>query len=89
MKTLYIVKEKSGFSYLLKLYEDSQTKTSNEIVFLLIHDAVLTESECKKDFKVFVCKDDLKARGVSTLSDTLDYNQMLKLIADCDKVICW
>lgn len=89
MKILYIAKEKNDLNYLLKFYDKSQTKTDNEITLLLIHDAVLIESNIFDDFKVFACNDDVKARGINTTFNTLDYKQVLKLIADNDKVICW
>ncbi len=89
MKLLFIVKEKKDLNSLLRMYEKSQTGMTNKITILLIHDAVLVESIPKNDYRVFASNDDVKARGVNTLFNTLDYVQMLKLIADCDKVICW
>ncbi len=89
MNLLFIVKEKKDLNFLLSMYEKSQTGTTNKITILLIHDAVLVESISNNDFRLFACNDDVKARGVDTLFNTLDYVQMLKLIVDCDKVICW
>ncbi len=89
MNILFIIKEKSDLNYLLKFYDKSQTKTPNEITLLFIHDAVFIESNLFDDFKVFACNDDVKARGINTTFDTLGYKQVLKLIADNDKVICW
>ncbi len=89
MKLLFIVKEKKDLNFLLSMYEKSQTGMVNKITILLIHDAVLVESIPKNDYRVFASNDDVKARGVNTLFNTLDYVQMLKLIADCDKVVCW
>lgn len=89
MKLLFIVKEKNDLNFLLKMYEKPQRETDNKITFLLIHDAVLAKSIPNNDFRLFACNDDVKARGINTLFNTLDYVQMLKLIADCDKVICW
>ena len=67
----------------------SQTKIAGEVTLLLIHDAVLIEPNLIKNFKTFTCSDDVKARGINTPFRTLNYKQMLKLIADCDKAICW
>ncbi len=89
MKILFVVKEKTDLNLLLEMYEKPQREMDNKITFLLIHDAVLAESISSTDFGVFTCSDDVKARGVDTLFNTLDYVQMLKLMADCDKVICW
>lgn len=89
MNILFIVKEKNDLDYLLKMYDKSQVKVPNEIALLLIHDAVLVEINCDNDFKIFACSDDVKARGVNVSFDTLNYKQMLKLMADYDKVICW
>lgn len=89
MKILFIVKEKSDLDYLLKMYDKSQAKAPDEIALLLIHDAVLVEINGDNDFRIFACSDDVKARGVSVSFDTLNYKQMLKLMADYDKVICW
>ncbi len=89
MNILYIVKEKADLDYLLKMYDKSQAKMAGEDTLLLIHDAVLIGPNLIKPFKVFACSDDVKARGINTPFNTLDYKQMLKLIADCDKTICW
>ena len=89
MKILFVVKEKTDLDFLLEMYEKPQREMDNKITFLLIHDAVLAESTSNTDFRVFACNDDIKARGVDTLFNTLDYLQVLKLMADCDKVICW
>ncbi len=89
MRILYIVKEKTDLDYLLKMYDKSQAKMTGELTLLLIHDAVLIGQDPINNFKVFACSDDVKARGINTPFDTLDYKQMLKLIADCDKAICW
>ncbi len=71
------------------MHDKSQTKMSGEVTLLLIHDAVLIGPSLIKTFNVFACSDDVKARGINTPVNTLDYKQMLKLIADCDKAICW
>jgi sulfur relay protein TusB/DsrH len=89
MKILFVVKEKNDLDFLIEMYEKPRREMDNKITFLLIHDAVLAESISNTDFKVFACNDDVKARGIDTLFNTLDYVQMLKLMADCDKVICW
>ncbi|ODS31773.1 MAG: hypothetical protein SCARUB_03097 [Candidatus Scalindua rubra] len=89
MKILFIVKDKSDLDCLLKIYEKSQAKKLSEIIFLLIHDAVLVEPKSYNNFKVFASRDDVEARGVDSQFDTLDYSQILKLMSDCSKVICW
>lgn len=89
MKMLFIIKERDGLGSLLKMYERSQVFVSNEVVFLLIHDAVLTGPDLTRDLKIFACDDDVKARNVDTLYETLDYPQILRLISDSGKVICW
>ncbi len=71
------------------MYDKSQAKMAREVTLLLIHDAVLIEPNLINNFKIFACSDDVKARGINTPFCTLDYKQMLKLIADCDKAICW
>jgi sulfur relay protein TusB/DsrH len=88
MKILHVIKEKDhdlALSTALGQREDS----SNDITLLLIHDAVLTREDSLEGLKVLALKDDAGARGIKPVFPLIDYQEMLKLIFDSDKVICW
>lgn len=88
MKILHVIKEKDHYlalSTALGQREDS----SNDITLLLIHDAVLTREDSLKGLKVLALKDDAEARGTKPTYPLVDYQEMLKLIFDSEKVICW
>ena len=57
-----------------------------EATVLLIHDAVLRD--CGGG-RVYACKADVEARGAATSHQLLDYDGILDLILEHDKVICW
>lgn len=54
---------------------------------MLLHDAVL--SRVTFEGEVLACQDDVLARGVKTRFETVDYNQIVSMIFDFDKVISW
>lgn len=91
MKTLHIIKEKDH-ALAVSTARDlagQPSATENDLTILLIHDAVLTAEDSLKGLRVMVLKDDAAARAVELPYPSVDYNGMLKLIFDSDKVICW
>ncbi|MBW6470253.1 MAG: DsrH/TusB family sulfur metabolism protein [Methanosarcinaceae archaeon] len=60
----------------------------NEIGLLYIHDAVL--GDLSPDFaKVYVLDADVQARGLNLEAETVDYNGMVHLLFEYDKVVSW
>ena len=76
MKTLHVLRNPNDKEAQGIIADDENSST------LLIQDGVYAETE-----KAHKCKDDLDARGLS--GDGLEYNEIVKLIAEHDKVIVW
>src|SRR3989338_5395256 len=67
MKILHIIRDKGhelAISTALAQATLGGQGISQEVAILLIHDAVLTNSDTLKGLKVFALKDDVEARGV-------------------------
>ena len=61
---------------------------TNEIGLLFIHDAVL--GDLSSDFaKIYVLDADIQARGLNVEAETVDYNGMVQLLFEYDKVVSW
>lgn len=69
-----------------------QSKT-NDIGILLMHDAVLSNFKAivLSSCKVYVLSEDVKARNISLPAEVkqVNYEDMVKLIFEYDKVISW
>ena len=60
----------------------------NEIGLLYIHDAVL--GDLSSDFaKVYVLDADVQARDMNLEAETVDYNGMVELLFEYDKIVSW
>ena len=84
MKILHIIKnvnEKRGLE-IAKI----QSK-SNEVGILLIHDGVYAKLD--KNLKTYACLKDVEARNISVNYELVDYNDIVKLIFEYEKVIVW
>ncbi len=92
MKTLHVIKEKNH-ALAISTAVDQAGKNSaagnGHLAVLLIHDAVLTAEDRLKGLETVVLKDDAAARAVELPYPSIDYDEMIKLIFDSDKVICW
>ena len=61
---------------------------SNEIGLLFIHDAVL--GDLSSDFaKVYVLDADVRARNLNIEGEIIDYDEMIRLLFEYDKVVSW
>ena len=61
---------------------------SNEIGLLFIHDAVL--GNLSSDFaKVYVLDADVRARNLNIEGEIIDYDEMIRLLFEYDKVVSW
>ncbi len=89
MKILHIIREKGHELALSTAQTQSTTGSEQEVTILLIHDAVLTETSETKGLEVFALKDDVEARGTRVSYPLVDYNGMLKMIFESDRVITW
>ncbi|HHT9119843.1 MAG TPA: DsrH/TusB family sulfur metabolism protein [Candidatus Hypogeohydataceae bacterium YC41] len=92
MKILHIVREKGHELALSTALSQSINEGIQKVTVLLIHDAVLTNKDSAAllgGMEVFALKDDVEARGVKASYPLLDYEGMLRLIFESDKVITW
>ncbi len=91
MKTLHIIKEKDHALAISTAREQAEQSSmaENDLTILLIHDAVLTAGDSLKGLRAMVLKDDAAARAVELPYPSVDYDGMLRLIFEADKVICW
>lgn len=58
-----------------------------EVSLLYLHDAVYRAPE--PDMPTFASRPDVEARGVESRCRLLSDEEVVKLIFDCEKVICW
>ncbi len=56
----------------------------NEVVVLLMHDAVYTSPE----LKVYACAADAEARD-ATVHERVDYDRIVEMLFEYDKVVSW
>jgi sulfur relay protein TusB/DsrH len=96
MKILHVIKTKDHALAAATVRDQAGLLSASEnLTVLLIHDAVLTTEDSLKELgaganvSVIMLKDDAAARGVNPPYPTVDYNGMLELIFDSEKVICW
>ncbi|MEE9514696.1 MAG: hypothetical protein V3V54_01575 [Candidatus Brocadiales bacterium] len=93
MKTLHIIREKDHALAISTARDQAgpASAAGNELTVLLIHDAVLTGEDSLGGLSatVMTLKDDAAARAVESPYPSIDYDGMLKLVFDSDKVICW
>ncbi len=95
MKTLHIIREKDHALAISTARDQAgpASAAGNELTVLLIHDAVLTGEDSLGGLSVTVTvmalEDDAAARAVESPYPSIDYDGMLKLVFDSDKVICW
>ncbi|MDF1557890.1 MAG: DsrH/TusB family sulfur metabolism protein [ANME-2 cluster archaeon] len=59
------------------------------ISVLLMQDGVLDCDELGLDVAIYASKPDVVARGIKTWIQLLDYDEIVDLIFNSEKVICW
>ena len=86
MRILHIIKIKND---ILALSMAKEQALGKDVSILLLHDAVLTDKVQLNGSKAFACKDDVLARGVEMPCQLVDYQEIVNLIFDNEKVISW
>ncbi len=91
MKILHVIKERDHALAISTVREQTvlPPAAENDVTVLLIHDAVLTAEDRLKGLRVTALKDDAAARAAEPPYPSVDYNGMLKLVFESDRVICW
>ena len=64
-----------------------QRRRGCDVTLLLLHDAVLRGSPAEE--WVVACRDDALARGSRTKARTVDYDEIVGMMFEADKVVCW
>jgi len=59
------------------------------ISVLLMQDGVLDCDKLDLDITIYASKADVVARGIKTWIQLLDYDEIVDLIFNSEKVICW
>lgn len=84
-KILHIIKDMNDHVSIDIAKKQADT---NEVGLLFIHDAVL--GDLSPDFaKVYVLDADVQARNLNVEAETVDYNGMVQLLFEYDKVVSW
>ena len=66
---------------------ETQKRQGHRITLLLLHDAVL--DGVRYDGEVLACEDDVRARAGRTRFKTVDYDQIVRMIFEHERVISW
>lgn len=85
MKFLHLVRsleEERAYSLMRQ-----QQERGDEITLVLLGDAVLKKVPLQG--KILSCKADVAARGGKTTYPTIDYDEIVRLIFQADRVISW
>lgn len=64
-----------------------QQERGEEITLVLLGDAVLGKVPLQGS--IFSCRADVEARGGKTAYPTLDYDEIVRMIFQSDKVVSW
>ncbi len=86
MKVLHIIRNAAD-PLANRIIEEIGGDNSSEQTLLLIQDGVYTNpqgSAC-----VFACSDDVAARGVTTDIPLVEYDRIVEMVFESDKVITW
>lgn len=80
--------------HIVKQIEDERAITmakahsrAHQVSVLLLHDAVLTVRDIPG--AVYACADDVRARNVDVSRELVDYDTIVRLVFEHDKVISW
>jgi sulfur relay protein TusB/DsrH len=64
-----------------------QKARGEDVAVLLIHDAVYSSPQ--EGVKTYACADDIRARGIISDAELVDYEGIVRLIFEHELVICW
>jgi sulfur relay protein TusB/DsrH len=91
-RILHILKE-SQSSIALEMIREEGKNSQQEVNILLIQEAVRDDLSLGNALKVYILKEDLEERGLSSpeggIHTLINYKQMLELLYRVDKVVTW
>ena len=82
MKTLHMLR-KTNDPFAMEAIRSQE----DPVALLLIQDGVLARGKFPE--KTYACEEDLTARGVKSPYHSIDYDGIVRLIAEYDRVIVW
>lgn len=85
MKILHIIRMRNDA--LAMEVAAAHQKEGYQVALLLLHDAVLSPSPL--GIVTYACRDDVRARGIESQAELLDYDGIIEAIFAYDKVVCW
>ncbi len=92
LKILHILKEPQT-PIALEMIRQEAKKPDQEIMILLIQEAVKKTLPMNDSLKTYILKEDLEERGLTSSPNTqytcINYQGMLDLIYQADKVVTW
>jgi sulfur relay protein TusB/DsrH len=85
MKILHIIRNLEDHRAVATLKR--QQEKGHSVTLLLLQDAVL--SRLSWEGKILACQEDVQARTGTTRFPTVDYEEIVRLIFEHDRVISW
>lgn len=84
MRILHLIREMDDQRAIATLKAQSE---EHEVSVVLLHDAVLGASEMPG--AIYACADDVRARNGNFSGELVDFDAIVRLIFEHDKVISW
>lgn len=84
MKILHVIRHEDDRRALLTAREQAR---EHNVTTVLLHDAVLSEAYLEGD--VYAMESDWEARGKRKPYRTLDYDGLVRMVFEYDRVIVW
>jgi len=85
MKVLHVLRSNDD-RVAQQMIEEIGRVPDTEQTLLLMQDGVYIRREGPR---VFACADDVEARGVSTVASLVDYDRIVDMILESDRVMTW
>ena len=86
MKVLHIIRNADD-PLAKRIIDEIEADNGSEQTLLLIQDGVYTNPQSSA--RVFACSDDVAARGVTTDIPLVEYDRIVEMVFESDKVITW
>jgi sulfur relay protein TusB/DsrH len=85
MKVLHIIRNNDDL-LARRIIEEIQNLDHPDQALLMIQDGVYVRPGT---LRAFACADDVRARGVETDLELVDYDRIVEMVFEYDKVITW
>lgn len=85
MKVLHIIRSNDD-QLARRIIEDMENLNHSDHALLMIQDGVYMRPGT---LRAFACAEDVRARGIETNLELVEYDRIVELIFEYDKVITW